>query len=165
MSTKKNQGPLLYVYQPFSRTPTNTNMQEIYISKGVQEELEEDKPLENGSKKKVSLVKKEIVQQPESKVQTASETLENEEEHKAKAPFKRVKPFKEMDVKERLDYLINFPKVLPPVPCVFFTAEKNYQGYLTAYADNQITIQFHDQTSKDIPLDELKDIIMIGIKR
>ncbi|MDQ1147063.1 hypothetical protein QE429_003890 [Bacillus sp. SORGH_AS 510] len=165
MSTKKNQGPLLYVYQPFSRTPTNTNMQEIYISKGVKEELEEDKPLENESKKKVSLLKKEIEQQPESKVQTASETVENEEEDKPKATFKRVKPFKEMNIKERLDYLINFPKVLPPVPCVFFTTEKNYQGYLTAYADNQITIQFHDQTSKDIPLDELTDIIMIGIKR
>ncbi|WP_413301986.1 CotO family spore coat protein [Bacillus sp. 1P10SD] len=165
MSTKKNNGPLLYVYQPFSRTPSNTNMQEIYISKGDQEDLEEEKPIETESKKKVSLAKKEFVQEVETKKEATPPSSDNLQQQKPKPSFKRVKPFKELDIKERLDYLINFPKVLPPVPCVFYTKEENYTGYLTAYDDDQVTIQFHDQSTIDIPLLELKDVIMIGIKR
>ncbi|MEH7436422.1 CotO family spore coat protein [Neobacillus drentensis] len=165
MSTKKNQGPLLYVNQPFSRTPTNTNMQEIYISKGDQEDLEEEKPVETESKKKISLAKKEIVQEAETKKEATLQSSDSLQQQEPKPSFKRVKPFKELNIKERLDYLINFPKVLPPVPCVFYTKEENYTGYLTAYDDGQITIQFHDQSTIDIPLVELKDIIMIGIKR
>ncbi|MDR6124533.1 hypothetical protein QFZ87_004130 [Bacillus sp. SLBN-46] len=165
MSTKKNQGPLLYVNQPFSRIPSNTNMQEIYISKGKQEDLEEVKPVETESKKNISLAKKEIVQEAETKKEATLPSSDNLHQQEPKPSFKRVKPFKDLDLKERLDYLINFPKVLPPVPCVFYTNEENYTGYLTANDDFQITIQFHDQSTIDIPLVELKDIIMIGIKR
>ncbi|MGG3564076.1 CotO family spore coat protein [Neobacillus rhizosphaerae] len=165
MSTKKNQGPLLYVYQPFSRTPSNTSMQEIFISKGEPKELKEEIQIEIESKNKISLAKKEIVQEAETKKEATLPSSNNLHQQEPKPSFKRVKPFKELDIKERLDYLINFPKVLPPVPCVFYTKEENYTGYLTAYDDGQITIQFHDQSTIDIPLVELKDIIMIGIKR
>ncbi|MFK9095472.1 CotO family spore coat protein [Bacillus salipaludis] len=162
MSKIRSKGPLLYVHQPFSRTPTNNNMQEIYTNKEKQEPQEE-LPLRNENQKKISLAKKELFQEPIPIEVAKSE--KPQASHQQRASFSRVKPFKEMELKERLDYLINFPKVLPPVPCNFYTTEENYQGYLKEYDHHQVTIQFHDQTSKTIPFEELKDVIMIGIKK
>ncbi|WHY87784.1 CotO family spore coat protein [Neobacillus novalis] len=161
MSNKKSHRPRLYVDQSFSRGPSNSNMQEVYTNKREQEQG-------GDTRRKISLAKKELIEpipiEPyNSEDSQPASTTQHHERHKSS--FKRVKPFKDMNLNERLDYLINFPKVLPPVPCVFYTAEKNYQGYLKEYTGSQVTIQFHDQTSKAFPLDELKDIIMIGIKK
>src|SRR4051812_10799603 len=140
MSTKKSKGPLLFIHQPFARTPA-TNMQDTYTTR---EELvvEEEKPSEDESNKKISLTKKEIV--PEqikkdvkkleipsttSKTKTPATTATTQQSRQH-TTFNRVKSFKEMNIEERLDYLINYPKVLPPAPCVFVTEEKSYQGYL-----------------------------------
>jgi hypothetical protein len=169
MSEKKSKGPLLYIHQPFARTPA-TNMQDIYTSRQEEEELvEKEMPLEAESKKKISLLKKEIVQEPigtegsrSDNPATKSPTSIRERQH---SPFNRVKPFKEMDIKERLDYLINYPKVLPPPPCVFITEEKNYQGYLTVYDGDEVTIRFHDQSTNTVPVHALKGVILIGIKK
>ena len=58
MSKKKSQGPLLYVNQPFSRTPSNHNMQEIYTNKWMKERIMEEKQQVNAVRKKISLAKK-----------------------------------------------------------------------------------------------------------
>ncbi|WP_312471270.1 CotO family spore coat protein [Neobacillus sp.] len=167
MSKKKSIEPLIYVNQSFSRTTSNKNMQEIYTSKQEKEHLIEEKA-GNVSKRKISLAKKELKHEPIPIEVVNSENpqpISSAQDQKQRASFKRVKPFKEMELNERLDYLINFPKVLPPVPCVFYTAEESYQGYLVDYDNHQLTIQFHDQTSKTLSLNELKDVIMIGIKK
>jgi hypothetical protein len=166
MSTKKSKGPLLYIHQPFARTPATT-MQDVYTSRQEEELVEEEKPLEAESKKNISLAKKEIVQEQiprdENRLEIPQATTATiKEKHSS---FKRVKPFKEMTVKERLDYLINYPTVLPTPPCVFITDEKNYQGYLTECDGNEVTIRFHDQTNKTVAVNALKDVILIGIKR
>ncbi|WP_040204560.1 CotO family spore coat protein [Neobacillus jeddahensis] len=166
MSTKKSQGPLLYIHQPFSKNPTNNNMQEVFTNKQNQEFVKEEIPVEKEARKKLSLVKKDIEQGTEVKSEDASiQSVANNKEKLHRASFNRVKSFKEMDLLERLDYLINFPKVLPPVPCVFYTTENNYQGYLTEYTPQQVTIQSKDNTTRTIPFEELKNIIMIGIKK
>jgi hypothetical protein len=144
-------------------------MQEIYTNKQDQEQLIEKKQLEKEVKKKKSHGKKEVLPGTipiEITNLDNQQTISSPSKHdKHRSSFSRVKPFKEMDLYERLEYLVNFPKVLPPVPCVFITVEGNYQGYLTEYDEHQVTIQFHDQTSKTLPLDEIKDVIMIGIKK
>ncbi|MDR7000782.1 CotO family spore coat protein [Neobacillus niacini] len=164
MTEKKNQGPLLYIYQPFSKTPS-IKMQEVYTSK-------QEKPLpivenhQKGESKRKSL-KEEPNQETVPIEITVSEKKAVdtvEKSNKQKYSFRKVKSFKEMNMKERLEYLVGFPKALPPVPCVFYTRDKNYQGYLQDYQGQEITIQFHDQTIKTIPVGELKDVIMIGIK-
>jgi hypothetical protein len=175
MSTKKSKGPLLYIHQPFARTPA-TNMQDTYTTR---EELvvEEERPSEDESKKKISLAKKEIIPEqinkdvkklenpsttPQTKTPETSATTHQKRQH---TTFNRVKPFKEMNIEERLDYLINYPKVLPPAPCVFATEEKNYQGYLIEYDGQEATIRFHDQSTKTVPVHELKNVLLIGIKK
>jgi ribosome maturation factor RimP len=54
---------------------------------------------------------------------------------------------------------------LPPAPCVFYTEEKNLQGYLVEYNEQDVTIRFPNQTTETISLKNLKDVMMIGIKR
>lgn len=149
MSSTKGQGPRLFIQQPITTTPVK-NMQEVYRSK--EKIREENKRRKIVARKEEDLVPIDISMQ--------------EEEHQGKqhTSLKKVKSFKDMDLMERLDYLVHFPKVLPPVPCVFYTDRQNYQGYLSEYQDNLVTIQFHDQTTKTISLNELNDIVMIGIK-
>jgi hypothetical protein len=176
MSTKKSRGPLLYIHQPFVRTPA-TSMQDVYTSKEEIEQLEAERPLEEESKKKISLAKKEVVQEPIQKEVTRSEnpaatspnksikTSPTDIQKKQHSSFNRVKPFKEMDIKERLDYLINYPKVLPPAPCVFITEDKNYQGYLIEYDGQEATIRSYDQSTNTMPVNALKGVHLIGIKK
>lgn len=167
MSSKKSRGPLLYIYQPFTRTPSQ-NMQDIYSTKREKEQLkEEQQPVEKiekeVSRKEIELVQESIPIEVSKSEKKQTSSSQNGERHQF--TFNRVKSFKEMDINERLEYLLNFPKVLPPVPCVFYAAEKSYQGYLVEYQDDLVTIKFHDQTTETIPIHELKDVIMIGIKK
>jgi hypothetical protein len=175
MSTKKSKGPLLYIHQPFARTPA-TNMQDTYTTR---EELvvEEEKPSRDESNKEISLTKKEIVpeqikkdgkklENPSSTLQTKTPvTSATTHQNRQHTTFNRVKPFKEMNMEERLDYLINYPKVLPPAPCVFVTEEKSYQGFLIEYDGQEATIRFHDQSTKTIPVQALNNVFLIGIKK
>ncbi|MFF2446148.1 CotO family spore coat protein [Neobacillus sp. NPDC058068] len=161
MSNKKSQRPLLYVDQSFSSAPSKSNMQEVYTNKREQEQVDD-------IRRKISLAKRESIDPIPIEVNNSEDwqsTSSTQHQERNKTAFTRVKPFKDMDLTERLDYLINFPKVLPPVPCVFYTAEQNYQGYLKEYNGSQVTIQFHDQSSKTFPLNDLKNVIMIGIKK
>jgi hypothetical protein len=165
MEKKTKRGPLLYVAQTFLDTPVK-NMQEIFTNRqDVQLPLEET-PLEEESNKKffeVSLAKTDLPKESKVKeVKQEKKTQSNQEKQRA---FNRVKGFKEMDLMERLVYLDNFPKALPPVPCVFYTEEKNYQGYLVEYNEQDVTIRFPNQTTETIPFKNLKDVMMIGIKQ
>ena len=165
MEKKTKRGPLLYVAQTFLDTPVK-NMQEIFTNRqDVQLPLEET-PLEEESNKKffeVSLAKTDLPK--ESKVKEVKQEKKIQSNQEKQRAFNRVKGFKEMDLMERLVYLDNFPKALPPVPCVFYTEEKNYQGYLVEYNEQDVTIRFPNQTTETIPFKNLKDVMMIGIKR
>ncbi|PFO06229.1 hypothetical protein COJ85_07780 [Bacillus sp. AFS076308] len=213
MSTKKSQGPMLFIHQAFVRPPSNLNMQDVFTNRQEPAPLEDEQPVLQETKKTIPLAKEElapyedeqpvlqetkktiplakeelapyedepsVLQETKKTIPLAKEelVLENQDNSKQlevqstakpkgkqRSFLKRVKPFKEMELLERLDYLINFPKVLPPVPCVFYTARGNFQGYLTEYTDQDVTIRFHNQTLKTIPLEQLTNVIMIGIQR
>jgi hypothetical protein len=165
MEKKTRRGPLLYVSQTFLNTPVK-NMQEIFTNRQeVQLPIEEPQTEEERSKKffEVSLAKTDLSK--ESKVKEVKQENKTQSNEDKQRKFNRVKGFKEMDLMERLEYLNNFPKALPPVPCVFYTEEKNYQGYLVEYNKQDVTIRFPDQTTETIPFESLKNVMMIGIKR
>jgi Spore coat protein CotO len=78
--------------------------------------------------------------------------------------FNRVKSFKEMNTIERLNYLVHFPKLLPPVPCVFVTKSRSVKGFLVKKTEDAIEIkQFNDQMMQ-ISIRELIEVKMIGLK-
>lgn len=192
MPGKKKVRPLLYIYQPFARTPSN-HMQDIYRNKiekqSSREEIEQEEVMEVKLPQKVEEEKMQpeielmtenitepILDQPvsphmEPKVQPIEIPFSEKEstffpqEEPVRSSFTKVKSFKEMNMKERLVYLVNFPKALPPVPCVFYTKDNNYQGYLLDYQEDVITIKFHDQTTATIPFHELENVLMIGIRK
>jgi len=110
MSKKRSQEPLLFINQSNSKTPLNHNMQEIYTNRQEKELPKEDIPKEEPKMK----AKKDVIHQP-IQIDIAKAEVASHKENK-QTSFSRVKPFKEMDIKERLEYLINFPKVLPPAP-------------------------------------------------
>ncbi|WP_186328800.1 CotO family spore coat protein [Bacillus sp. X1(2014)] len=176
MSEEKRKGPLLYIHQPFVRT-TATNMQDTY---SIRQDLviEEEKLSEEEGKKIISLAKNELgpeqIIKDETKLDKPSITQKSNSpatptsksfQKRKHASLNRVKPFKEMNIEERLDYLKNYPRVLPPAPCVFVTEENNYQGYLTEYDGQDVTIRFHDQTTKTVPVHALTNIILIGLRK
>jgi hypothetical protein len=166
MEKKTKRGPLLYVSQTFLDTPIK-NMQEVFTNRQeVPLPIEEPQLEEESNKKKgfeVSLAKKDLPKEPKEKAVKQEQRIKPKQD-KPRA-FNKVKGFREMDIMERLEYLENFPKALPPVPCVFYTEEKNYQGYLVEYNDQDVTIRFPNQTTEVIPFKNLKDVMMIGIKR
>lgn len=163
MSNTKDQGPLFFIKQPFSRNPANYHMQEIFRSKLEAEPAMEENIRTDESKKNVPHAKMEKDSNGmETQIREAASSIPVENN---RSSFNRVKPFKEMTVKERLEYLINFPKVLPPVPCVFNIDDEKHLGYLISYEDNQITIEYHNKTQRTFPVDDITNVIMIGIKR
>ncbi|WP_052427483.1 CotO family spore coat protein [Neobacillus niacini] len=191
MEKKTKRGPLLYVSQTFLDTPIK-NMQEVFTNRQeVQLPIEEPRLEEESNKKKevleVSLAKtdlpkesivKEVKQEigpqtnqeikPKTNQEIKSKTnqeIKPQTNQEKQRTFNRVKGFKEMDLMERLEYLDNFPKALPSVPCVFYTEEKNYQGYLVEYNEQDVTIRFPNQTTETISFKNLKDVMMIGIKK
>src|SRR3954468_11316948 len=163
-NTKK--GPLLYVSQTFLNTPIKNNQEVFTNRQEVQLPIEEPQLEEESDKKKVfevSLAKTDLPEKSKVKEVKAENKAQTNQEKQRN--FNRVKGFREMNLIERLEYLANFPKALPPVPCVFYTEEKNYQGYLVEYNEQEIAIRIPNQTTETIPVKNIKDIIMIGIRR
>lgn len=163
-NTKK--GPLLYVSQTFLNTPVKNNQEVFTNRQEVRLPIEEPQLEVDRDKKKVfevSLAKTELPN--ESKLKEVKEENKAQKNQEKQRTFNRVKGFKEMKLIERLEYLANFPKALPSVPCVFITKEKNYQGYLVEYNDQDITIRIPNQETETIQIKDLTNIMMIGIKR
>ena len=78
--------------------------------------------------------------------------------------FNRVKSFKEMNTIERLTYLVHFPKLLPPVPCIFVTKSRSVKGFLVKKTDESIEVKQFNETMMQIPIGELIEVKMIGLK-
>lgn len=78
--------------------------------------------------------------------------------------FNRVKSFKEMNTIERLNYLAHFPKLLPPVPCVFVTKSRSVKGFLVNRTEDAIEIKQFNEKMLQIPIGELIEVKMIGLK-
>jgi hypothetical protein len=105
-------------------------------------------------------------------VQEVIDQYHEENPNEGKAPtskqhsysFKRVKSFKEMSTTEKLNYLVHFPKLLPPVPCIFVTGNSSVRGFLVNRTEDFIEIKQFNEKILYIPIEKLTDIKMIGIQ-
>ena len=70
-----------------------------------------------------------------------------------------------MSIKERLTYLIEFPKQLPPVPCIFIANGNTFKGFLIDQTNEMIDIKQLNGDALKIAISELEDIKMIGLRR
>jgi hypothetical protein len=78
--------------------------------------------------------------------------------------FKRVKSFKEMSTTEKLNYLVHFPKLLPPVPCIFITGNRSVKGFLVSKTEDSIEVKQFNEKIIQILIEHLTDVKMIGIQ-
>lgn len=99
----------------------------------------------------------------ERQYETAPEPLTSKKKHTVS--LNRVKGFKEMNIDEKLEYLMYFPKPLPPVPCIFTTGNRFIRGFLLSKMEAEIEIKTFDEKLLQIQISELKDIQMIGEKK
>lgn len=78
--------------------------------------------------------------------------------------FKRVKSFREMSIVEKLNYLGNFPKQLPPVPCIFMTKASSIKGFLIQLMGDTVEIKQFNNKMVELSVNDLIDIKMIGLQ-
>ncbi|WP_057774170.1 CotO family spore coat protein [Cytobacillus dafuensis] len=189
MLKKKQKAPLFYIQQPVIQLPVG-NMQEIYSSKRAENKLtmpaaysiEENTNLPSSKEESFSseievseLKKAEMVIKDSEMVQEVidsieekninSSSFESKPKMKLTPSFKRLKSFKEMNNLERIDYLKEFPKQMPPVPCIFETEENSWRGIFVGKNDETIEIKLLDGKSKSIEIQALKEIRMVGFRR
>lgn len=175
MMEKRQKGPLFYLQQPNLQLP-KAKMQESYSSKRAEiekqsvtlaEENKFDKTTKEAEKKKgaekrENNLKANDAQQGEKNNQSS---FEFQIKSKNKPSFQRVKSFKEMNILERLDYLIDFPKQLPPVPCIFEIEGNTLQGYLIGKTNEQIEIKQFDGKIETVHIQAIREVRMAGLRR
>ncbi|MBN8199155.1 CotO family spore coat protein [Bacillus sp. NTK034] len=180
MAEKKEKEPLFYIQQPSFKFP-ETKMQTVYSSrkaelerkqeqkgsvtepaKTINDQTESDEKIENMTEVKVQAAIEEFESGREEKKESASFAFTTE---KRKPAFNRVKSFKEMDTLERLEYLIEFPKQLPPIPCIFETGDKAIRGFLVSRNEECIEVKLFDDTIEQLNLQSLNAVKMIGLRR
>ncbi|WP_077211209.1 CotO family spore coat protein [Bacillus dakarensis] len=189
--TEKKREPLFYIQQPPFKAP-NGKMQDTFSAKKAQaqkkqlmkeNESENQKEKVDGKAQKVPLEelgaetsvfgKKPNVEElaklstDEVKETIQKSDIENSENdsqsrNQSHSSFNRVKPFKEMNVLEKIEYLHNFPKQLPPVPCQFQTTQEVFRGIIKEKSDHELVLALPNQGEAVIPIKDLIDIKMMG---
>lgn len=99
----------------------------------------------------------------ETREESSKEIETNQSARRQEYSIKRVKSFREMNTMERLHYLINFPRQLPPVPCIFQTEEAVVKGFLMSKTDQEIEVKLMDKSKLTIKLANLKEVRMLGL--
>lgn len=77
--------------------------------------------------------------------------------------LRRLKSFREMNIEEKLDYLYQFPKQLPPVPCLFQTGSKALRGLLLEKTEDHIVLRLLDKSEATVAIQDLIEVRMIGL--
>lgn len=169
---QKKREPLLYIHQPGFQIPEGV-MQKSFSAKKVERIVEESKmeagierknrgaiePLQEDKQREMTLTSKQVQQTIEDYEQ--AQTVQ--ESHRGEFGLRKVKPFKEMDLIERLDYLKNFPPQLPPIPCNFQTGNKTIRGILVEKRERDVIIRLFDKSEVTISIQDLDEVRMIGL--
>lgn len=92
------------------------------------------------------------------------EQAEIQESQARKPAFQRLKSFREMGIEERLTYLYNFPKQLPPVACIL-TVEENQQirGFIIGKDERAVTVKLMDGEEISLFTKKITEVRMVGI--
>lgn len=105
----------------------------------------------------------ELFGEEENYTQIEINDLDSDASHE-EAGLKPVKSFKDMDIKEKLHYLQNYPKHLQPVVCEYVTDDRSYRGYFQQFLNEEVTIFQFDKTIKTFRLDKIRRIHMLGFR-
>jgi hypothetical protein len=186
MKEQKTSGktPLLYIQQP-SMKETKANMQQSYSSKNAKPKQEVKKPEaapeQKQKRRKRSYfedelgslygeepvkdqVKREEFEETNTKKTHETETESVSEENKTRTySFKPLKPFRDMELDEKINYLSRYINGKAPFPCEFVTGEDHYKGILLQDGDDILVIKSFQGDEVEIKRSSLKAIKIIGL--
>jgi|SRR5699024_2115079 len=72
------------------------------------------------------------------------------------------KSFDLLSVQEQIDYLVNVPAEVPPLKCVIYTTEGNFQGIIIAQDETTVTIKRLGRLDTVVDKEDIKRIKLIG---
>lgn len=90
------------------------------------------------------------------------EDTPKETDEQQRSTFRRMKSFREMSIPERLEYLHQFPKQLPPVPCQIQTKANSIRGFLVGKTAEKIDVRLFDKSVISILINDIQAVTMIG---
>lgn len=156
---KKNyaKNPLLYIHQPNRQTP-KAQMQHNYVTpkKTSKQEGQEAKKVQQRPLKR-TIPNQNTENKQETDVNLAAEEEEPESEGQER------KKFKDMTLRERVDYFVNTPKYAPVMKCEVKTDERNYRGTIVDFQEETVFMRVGRRTSQTkISFDKIEEIRMIG---
>ena len=162
---KTSHTPLLYIDQPNFKC-AKPSMQQVYQTsrKKEQEKVKEEKK----KARKRDLIKLEVeplgyVEEEEKEMERPSDLQAKSESKPVKkgGKFQEIRSFKEMDVNERLDYLIPFIGREAPFVCMFvFNDQSHVKGVLSHCEGDELTIQIKEGEPLHRKRDDLANIFI-----
>jgi hypothetical protein len=169
---QQKREPLLYIHQPGFHFPEG-KMQKSFSAKQAERKIivEEDKTIkeqknqwENRSAIEPQQVENTLTSE---EIQQTIEDYEQknkiQESGHGEFGLRRLKPFREMDLIERLDYLEHFPRQLPPISCIFQTEKKAIRGILLEKSEHVVVIRLFDKTEVEVAIKDLIEVRMVGL--
>ncbi|MCP8968355.1 CotO family spore coat protein [Ectobacillus ponti] len=171
MSKKKQadteRSPLFYIAQPQLQRPVAPMQHSFVIKKG--------KPAGNGKKETAEIeagTAEAREQEPAAWAENPSAAhtaVQQEEEHGediAADDAVMRKPFKDMSIEEKIQYVLHLPHYIPKIPCEVMTNGQKHLGYIRSYKEEteMVKLQLQNQLSSvEIPLREIQSIQMRGL--
>lgn len=155
--TKKMEGNMQVSYS--AKISKQKQYKDLMEKKQKEEMLQE-------IKEKKELTKESMEKQ--TSTPNVQEHIQNYQEQQVektprKPAFKRLKGFKEMGIVEKLEYLLHFPKQLPPVPCLVITTNENIRGFVVDLTEENVDLKLMDQTVITLKISTIQEVRMIGI--
>ncbi|MGM7680887.1 CotO family spore coat protein [Cytobacillus sp. Hm23] len=140
--------PFMYIIQPNLST-IESSMQKTFIAKVDNSESINENDINN-------IDNKDSVEKIEH--------TENVIEKRKYAKKSSIKPFKEMDLVEKVKFLANPPKQLPRVKCKIKTINDMFEGTIIEQTDEKISMHLIDTGDTiTINIDEVELITMVGL--
>ncbi|MDF2607450.1 MAG: hypothetical protein K0S34_1646 [Bacillales bacterium] len=138
------KGPLMYIVQPNLDIGTG-RMQKSFITrknnKVVQIDHDGKMTYEkaNEAEKKAEKDAEVVISKKDRREATVAQVVQTEEKPQAVVTGVR-KPFKDMTVDEKINYLVNRPVYIPKIPCEVKTNDETFVGYVESYKNNVLTL-------------------------
>jgi len=170
--------PLLYIHQPKFQKPER-KMQDSYLSEDLTENVEMERTVPQEERKMQTFTLPPL--DAEQRIEVVQDIPEEKEEEVVKKPvsaadyfrrnaaatsrkswnLKPVKPFSDMSIPEKLQYLSGFPSSKQPYPCEFITEKQRYRGTLSKFENDQILLKTLQGGMEEVDVKDLQGIKII----
>lgn len=144
--------PLLYIQQPTTTAPIAPMQHNYYTPKhhtNLPDQIESATSGKVPKKVNRSTIDQDIAE--ESVIEETSEDLADQ-----------IK-FKDMTIKQKVNYFISRPDHAPLIRCEIKTNEKNYRGVITGFENDHVLIRVgRMSSSSEVALNDIINIRIIG---